>query len=153
MSPADGRPAIRAVPDVRWEHFPHGADIGVRGYGDSPAEAFEHAALAMTAAITDPRDIAAAQVVDIECTAPDQELLLVDWLNALIYEMATRHLCFGRFEVEIDSGRRLRARAWGEPIDAVKHDPAVEPKGATFTALRVSETPGGQWLAQCVIDV
>jgi len=37
---------------MRWEHFPHEADIGVRGFGATPAEAFEQAALALTAAVT-----------------------------------------------------------------------------------------------------
>jgi SHS2 domain-containing protein len=35
-----------------WEHFEHKADIGVRGFGNKPAEAFEQAALAMSAIIT-----------------------------------------------------------------------------------------------------
>ncbi len=39
---------------MRWEHFEHGADIGVRGIGPTPASAFEQAALALTAVITDP---------------------------------------------------------------------------------------------------
>ena len=30
---------------MRWEHFEHGADIGVRGIGPTPASAFEQAAL------------------------------------------------------------------------------------------------------------
>ena len=140
------------MPDQRWEHFPHDADIGIRGYGGSVAEAFEQAALAMTAAVTDPSSVAAVQVIDVDCEAPDNELLLVDWLNALIYEMATRKMCFGRFEVRIDAGR-LRARAWGEPLDVAKHEPTVEVKGATYTALRVAEQTDGTWLAQCVIDV
>jgi Archease protein family (MTH1598/TM1083) len=32
-----------------WEHFPHGADIGIRGWGSALAAAFEQAALAATA--------------------------------------------------------------------------------------------------------
>jgi tRNA nucleotidyltransferase (CCA-adding enzyme) len=35
----------------RWEHFEHGADIGVRGLGTSKAGAFEQAALALMAVI------------------------------------------------------------------------------------------------------
>jgi SHS2 domain-containing protein len=135
-----------------WEHFPHEADIGVRGRGATLAEAFEQAALAMTAAITDPALVAAREVVDIACEAPDEELLLVDWLNALVYEMATRKLLFSRFEVRSD-GRRLSARAHGEPADSVRHQPAVEVKGATYTALRVAREADGSWLAQCVVDV
>lgn len=136
----------------RWEHFPHAADIGVRGIGATPEEAFEQAALAVTAAITEPARVAAGVAVEIECEAPDAELLLVDWLNALVYEMATRKLLFSRFEVRI-AGNRLTARAFGEPADAARHQPAVEVKGATYTALRVVRGPGDEWTAQCVIDV
>jgi tRNA nucleotidyltransferase (CCA-adding enzyme) len=90
--------------------------------------------------------------VDIRCEAPDNELLLVDWLNALILEMATRHMLFGRFDVALD-GQRLHATAWGEAVDRQKHQPAVEIKGATYTELSVARTESGQWLAQCVVDV
>ncbi len=74
---------------VYWEHFHHQADIGVRGCGDAMASAFEQAALGMTAVITDPDSIADSITVPIHCRAPDRELLLCDWLNALIYEMGT----------------------------------------------------------------
>lgn len=87
----------------------------------------------------------------IRCEAPDPEFLLVDWLNALIYEMATRHMLFSRYEVRIE-GDRLEATAWGEPVDRSRHQPAVEPKGATFTALQVARQ-GEEWIAQCVVDV
>jgi tRNA nucleotidyltransferase (CCA-adding enzyme) len=137
---------------ARWEHFPHGADIGVRGYGPSRAEAFVQAALALTAIVTDPRSVDAQRVVDVHCAAPDDELLLVDWLNALIYEMATRRMCFGRFELRLESGELL-GRAWGENLDAARHQPIVEPKGATYTALRVARDDAGEWVAQCVVDV
>ena len=96
----------------RWEHFAHDADIGVRGIGASKAEAFEQAAMALTAVILDPQELAAEEVIEITCEAPDDELLLVDWLNALVYEMATRRLLFGRFEVHID-GHRLHGQGVG----------------------------------------
>jgi tRNA nucleotidyltransferase (CCA-adding enzyme) len=135
-----------------WEHFAHEADVGVRGYGPSLAAAFEQAALAMTAAITDVERIAASESVRITCQAPQADLLLVEWLNALIYEMATRGMLFGRFAVIIEDSR-LSGRAWGEPVDVDRHRPAAEVKGATYTALQVSRRADGQWLAQCVIDV
>ncbi|MFZ5539518.1 MAG: archease [Pseudomonadota bacterium] len=135
-----------------WEHFAHGADIGVRGVGRTPAQAFEQAALALTAVITDPATVAAHTPVDVACEAPDMELLLADWLNALVYEMQVRKMLFGRFEVSID-GTRLTARAWGEPVDVARHRPAVEVKGATYTQLAVRQLDDGSWLAQCVVDV
>ncbi|MBN1240216.1 MAG: archease [Gammaproteobacteria bacterium] len=135
-----------------WEHFPHGADVGVRGYGESVEEAFARAALALTAVITDPAGVEQRDRVPIRCEAPDTELLLVDWLNALVYEMATRRMVFGRFDVRIRNGR-LDATACGERLDPGRHQPAVEVKGATYTALGVARRPDGTWVAQCVVDV
>jgi len=136
---------------THWEHYEHGADIGVRGLGATRAQAFEQAALALTAVVTDPQGVAAQETVQIRCEAPDDELLLADWLNALIYEMAVRRMLFGRFHVELD-GHRLQAQAQGEPASVARHQPAVEVKGATYTTLRVAPVEGG-WLAQTVVDV
>jgi tRNA nucleotidyltransferase (CCA-adding enzyme) len=135
-----------------WEHFEHRADIGVRGYGSTLDEAFEQAAMALIGIVTDVDRVHEQTSVVISCTEPDRELLFVDWLNALIYEMATRRLLFRRFEVDIDPQGRLTARAYGEPIDVRRHQPAVEIKGATYTELRVRERDG-LWSAQCVVDV
>jgi SHS2 domain-containing protein len=135
-----------------WEHFVHGADIGVRGVAPSLSGAFEQGASALTAVITDPAAVAPTQAVDVACEAPDSELLFVDWLNALVFEMATRAMLFSRFEVVIE-GDRLTGRLWGEVVSVARHQPAVEVKGATYTELRVRERPDGGWLAQCVVDV
>lgn len=136
----------------RWEHFSHQADIGVRGQGATVAEAFEQAALALTAVIADPADVAPLDMIRICCDASDAELLLADWLNALIYEMATRNMLFSRFDVHLD-GSHLAAQVWGEPLEVARHRPAVEVKGATYTELKVAQLPDGGWLAQCVVDV
>jgi tRNA nucleotidyltransferase (CCA-adding enzyme) len=135
----------------RWEHFAHEADMGVRGYGATKAAAFEQAALAMTAVVTDPGTVAAREAVAVDCEAPDDELLLAEWLNRLVYEMATRRMLFSRFAVSIEGGR-LAATAWGERVDVARHHPAVEVKGATYTALRVTREASG-WIAQTVVDV
>lgn len=135
-----------------WEHFSHEADIGVRGRGNSPAAAFEQAALALAAVITDPDRIRNETEVEIRCEAPSLDVLLVDWLNAVIYEMTTRSMLFGGFAVAIE-GLRLIGKAFGEPVDRARHEPVVEPKGATFTELRVERYANGLWVAQCVVDV
>ena len=125
--------------------------MGVRGYGTTKAEAFEQAALALCAVVTDPASVALRQEVAVRCDAPDDELLFAEWLNGLIYEMTTRGLVFGRFDVRFE-GPTLIGRAWGEPIDVPRHRPAVEPKGASYTALRVA-CEEGRWVAQTVVDV
>jgi SHS2 domain-containing protein len=131
--------------------FAHGADIGVRGHGATPAAAFAAAARALTSLVTDPALVRPTTAVALQCHGDDLELLFVDWLNAVITAMATKRLLFGRFDVAIADGA-LTATAYGEPVDRARHQPAVEPKGATLTMLRVARAGDG-WLAQTVVDV
>ena len=140
------------LPKGHWEHFYHTADIGVRGCGYSLEQAFEQAALALVAIVTDPASIRSDHTLTVECTEPDQELLFVDWINKVIYAMVTGNMLFSRFKVTI-TGSKLSATLAGEPMDRTRHDLAVEPKGATFTELKVVQRDDGSWLAQCVIDV
>jgi SHS2 domain-containing protein len=135
-----------------WEHFPHEADMGIRGVGMTKEQAFEQAATALTAVITEPAGVEPKEKVEIACEAADDEMLLIEWLSSLIFEMDSRKMLFGRFEVHIEQ-KRLEAICRGEKADAAKHSPAVEVKGATYTLLSVKQNDGGRWIAQCVVDV
>jgi tRNA nucleotidyltransferase (CCA-adding enzyme) len=137
---------------ARWRHFSHQADIGVEGIGATRDAALEQAAVALTAVVTDPRNVETRTAVDVHCEAPTDDLLLVDWLNAIVFEMGTRKMVFGRFEVSTD-GQRLHGRLWGETVQRDRHQPVVEIKGATYTALRVAPAADGLWHAACVLDV
>jgi SHS2 domain-containing protein len=135
-----------------WELFSHPADIGIRGVGPTREEAFAQAAVALAAVITDPEKVEPRESVEIICREDDDELLFMNWLASLLYEMGTRGMLFRRFEIEpIEGG--LRARAWGEPVDVEKHEPAVEVKAATYAGLKVEKDAAGNWLAQCIVDV
>lgn len=136
---------------VGSEHFAHDADVGVRGWGATPAQAFEQAAEALTRVVTEAK-VAERDRIDIKCEAPDIELLFVEWLNAIIYEMAVGRMLFARFSVHIE-GTKLEGTLWGEPVDIDRHAPACEPKGATYTALKVGRNSEGTWSAACIIDV
>ena len=87
------RSAAAPESKARWQHFPHDADVGVQGWGATPAQAFEQAAYALTAIITH-AEVKPQNLVQVRCEAPDLELLLVE--NAIIYEMAARKMLFGR---------------------------------------------------------
>jgi len=115
-------------------------------------EAFEQAAVALTAVVADVSRIEESETVEVRCDAPDLELLLVSWLNAVIYEMAVRTMLFRRFRV-VTSRCSLTGTLVGEKVDPERHQVAVEAKGATMTGLRVHREQNGQWLAQCVVDV
>lgn len=151
-------PAGASIPRVgAWEHFEHGADVGVRGLGATPEEAFIQAAHALIALVAEQSGSVETQVEEsFACEAGGLEELLVAFLNELIYLLGARQLVFGLFEVAIErrapGSWRLCGRAWGETYDPERHDSTVEPKGATYTALRVAEE-SGRWVAQCVVDV
>lgn len=152
ISPQSGHAGVSPAHIPGWVHFAHAADIGVCGVGASAAEAFEQAALALTAVVTDPADVRPRTRVEVSCAAPELDLLLVDWLNAVVYEMATRNMLFSRFAVRLDDGA-LQATLAGEAVDVGRHHPAVEVKGATYTSLSVQRRADGLWEARCVVDV
>jgi SHS2 domain-containing protein len=127
--------------------------MGLRATAATREELFEAMGEALTAVIVDdPAAIRIAETLVITCEAPDDALLLVDWLNALVCEMATRNMVFGSWDVSLD-GRHLDARVGGEPVDRGRHRPAVEVKGATYTALSVRQDEQGIWHGECVVDV
>ena len=136
----------------RWEHFEHDADIGLRAVASTREGLFEAMGEALTAVITPPEALRPTESVTIRCEAPDDGLLLADWLNALVYEMATRGLVFGDWRVTV-RGQQLEALVLGEALDRARHQPVVEVKGATYTELRVEQGPDGNWRGQCVVDV
>lgn len=138
--------------EAGWEHFEHEADIGLRAVAPTREALFERMGEALTAIITEPEGVRCIETVTIACEAPDDAILLVDWLNALVYEMAIRRMIFGSWEVRLD-GNRLNARVGGEAVDRARHRPVVEVKGATYTALAVEQDADGDWRGQCVVDV
>ena len=134
-----------------WEHYEHTPGLGVRGFGASKAEAFEQTALAMVAAVADPGAVRPFDSIALRCRAPDDERLLVEWLNALAREIAVRRMLFSQFKVHLEDGR-LTGEARCEMLDAERHRPAMEVKRATSATLRVARHGDG-WMAQTVIDV
>ncbi len=135
-----------------WELFAHASDIGLRAFGTSLKEAFSEAGVALTAMVTDPELVEPKEAHTVACSAPDQEILLMDWLNAIIYEMAIHQMLFKRFDIKLKD-LSIEAKIWGEPVDIAKHSPAVEPKAATFAELKVTQLKEGPWMVQCVVDV
>jgi len=146
--------SVSALP-AGTELFAHGADVGVRGRGASVEAAFVNAALALMSVMVNPEAILLESRVSVTCAAPDLEMLLVGWLNEIIFEVSAHKMLFGSFEVAIhrrDGGWALTGVLSGERIDPLRHRPAVEVKGATYTELSVRQDHG-VWCAQCVVDV
>jgi len=136
---------------VNFETFEHEADIGIRGFGGTMEEAFGNAAAAMYSVMVRIDAVMPTQERTVTVDAPDEELLLVEWLNALLSLSDIEHMVFSKFDVRLE-GTTLKGTAWGEPLDQVRHEPKVEIKGATYHMLKVNKEKDG-FIAQCVVDV
>ena len=135
----------------QYETFEHEADIGIRGFGNSMHEAFENIAKALYSVMVKMDAVNPKEKKIVTVSAPDAELLLVEWLNALLAASDIERMVFSKFEVKID-GTSLSGTAWGEKLDLARHEPKVEVKGATYHMLSVKEK-NGDYTVQCVVDV
>jgi SHS2 domain-containing protein len=136
--------------DPDYGYFEHDADIGIVGRGASVEAAFEAAARATFALMTDLGAVEHLESVPLEFEEADNEIALVRWLNLLLGHARERGMAFGRFWIERD-GVRWRGGACGERWRAGL-ERGVEVKGATLTMLAVTRAGEG-WEARCVVDV
>ncbi len=134
----------------RYAYFEHDADAGIVGRGVTLEEAFEAAASAMFAIMTDLTAVRGEQTVRFEFEEADVELALVRWLNVLLAAARENGMVFAEFRIERD-GVLWRGSASGEKWrDDLER--GVEVKGATLTMLAVMQSQSG-WEARCVVDV
>jgi len=125
-----------------FEIINHTADIGIVAYGADLSQAFANAARALFSLITDLDDVAEVLHRDVELTAPDEEGLLVEWLNELIYLFDTENILFKRFDIIQLNNTQLKARSYGEKVDKSKHELKTGVKAATYHMLKVDRANG-----------
>ena len=137
--------------EKEFEIVDHTADVSIVAYGISKDQAYANAAKALFSLITDLDSVNEVLYRDIELTTSDEESLLVEWLNELIYLFDTEHIIFKRFDVIKLDSTQLKARNYGEKVDSSKHKLKTEVKAATYHMLRVSRTNG--YKVQVLFDI
>ena len=125
-----------------FEILNHTADVGIIAYGADMSQAFANAARALFSLITDLDDVEEVVHRDIELTSTDEESLLVEWLNELIYQFDTEGIIFKRFDITQLNSTRLKARSYGEKVDKSKHKIKIGVKAATYHMLKVDKGDG-----------
>ena len=119
-----------------YDIIEHTADVAVKAYGNTIAEAFENAAKGMFDIITDHSPIKSLGEYDIQLEASDFEQLLVDWLSELLFLHSANNLVFGTFKIQI-TDHHLSARISGEEYSTSKHKVGMEIKAVTYHMLEV----------------
>ena len=137
--------------EKEFDILDHTADVGIIAYGASLNQAFANAARGLFSLITDLDDVEEALSRDIEVTAPDQESLLVAWLNELIYRFDVENILLNRFDVTQLDSTRLKARTYGEKVDSSRHKLKTGVKATTYHMLKVEKTNGYQ--VQVLFDI
>ncbi|MBI4180300.1 MAG: archease [Chloroflexi bacterium] len=122
-----------------FEILEHTADIGIIAYGTNIKEAFANAARGLFSLITELDAIEEVTYRDIELTAPDQESLLVGWLNELIYLFDVENIVFKRFVITRLNHTHIQARAYGEKVDNSRHELKIGVKAATYHMLKIEK--------------
>ena len=134
-----------------FEIIDHTADIGIVAYGADMSQAFANAARALFSLITELNDVTEVLHRDVKLTAPDEEGLLVEWLNELIYLFDTENIIFKRFDIIKLNHTQLKARSYGEKVDKSKHKLKTGVKAATYHMLKVDR--GDVCQVQVLFDI
>ncbi|MFC2056051.1 archease [Chloroflexota bacterium] len=137
--------------EKEFEILNHTADVGIIAYGDDTKEAFANAAKGLFSLITELDNVEESEHRDIELTAPDQESLLVEWLNELVYLFDAENMLFKKFDITQFSNTHLKARSYGHKVDSSKHKLKMGIKAATYHMLKIDKSNGSK--VQVLFDI
>jgi SHS2 domain-containing protein len=139
------------------ETLEHTADMGLRGWGGTPAEAFEETALAMFGLMIDRRGAGAENDYNLSIGGRDLTGLLIEFLNELlsladVEETAFVTVCIERLEGGGEEWE-LEAVIGGIPRGKCRKRLLSEVKAATWYGASVACEKDGLWVAGCVVDL
>jgi SHS2 domain-containing protein len=135
----------------RFELIDHTADAGIIAYGSDLKEAFANSAYGMFSLIADLDAVKEKVSHKVDVRSTDQEALLVDWLNELLYLFDVKHIIFKRFEITALSRNRLQATVYGEKVDTPRHQLKTAVKAATYHMLKIEKNKGVK--IQFILDI
>lgn len=130
-------------------------DLSFEARGETLEALFAAAAEALLAAtLANPEAVAPREREPLRLAEPDRELLLLRFLNELVFLRDARGLLLraGPLRVVEDGEARLEGELVGERIERARHRLEADVKAATAHGLRVERAEGG-WRASVTLDV
>jgi SHS2 domain-containing protein len=128
------------------------ADVGVRAWGATRAEAFAQAALGVLALIVAPDEVEARETREVRAQGESAEALLVAWVNECLYVHEIEGFVAHRVEVLACTDSLVHGALHGEPLDPRRHHPGTVVKAATMHRTSVTER-GGRHEVSLIVDV
>ena len=135
-----------------WEHLETEADVGVRAWGSTRADAFAQAALGVFALIVTPEQVEERERREVRAQADSPERLLAGWINECLYVHEIEGFVVRRVEVDACTGTVVHGTLHGEEIDAGRHRFGTIVKAATLHRLVVAEVDGHHEV-RVIVDV
>ncbi len=128
----------------RYEFVEHTADIAVKAFGRTLAEAFASSAEAMFSIITDSAVIKPVDSIEIQVGSIDVEGLLVNFLSELIVIHETQNVVLTAFEVVLGEEHTLTCKARTEAFSSERHGRGTPVKGVSYHMMEIAEDPAGR---------
>lgn len=140
-----------------FEYKDHTGEAWLVGIGKTLEEAFAEGARALFQLMVEIDRVEPTVSTAIDARSDRLDTLFVAWLNKLIVRKDVEGLVYARFDpIRMEQPHpdeyRLHATAWGEPLDADRHDPKVDVKAATYSELCCKRTERG-YEVECVVDL
>lgn len=135
-----------------FETIEHTADIGIRAFGATREEAFTNAARGMFSLICDLEGIRPVEEYSISVEAEDEDALLVEWLNELLYLYDSESILLSEFKVAAMGNNWIKGIALGEPYDPGRHKLDTDIKAVTYHMLKIARAEDS-WYAEVIFDV
>lgn len=124
------------------------ADVKLRVFGKSPEELFQNAASGMLE-ILKPNCAEKPVERKIMLEAADQNDLLIDFLNELLYQMHVKKECYKEISLKFKNEEKLEARLKGFKLRGF----GEEIKAATYYNLRIFKNERGMFECEVVFDI
>ena len=135
-----------------YETFAHTADMGLRVQSRDLNSLYADAARGLFSMLVENLDqVRPVQQKVYQIAGDEQDYLLLDWLNELLFTFDTERLLLAQFDVHVQPPG-LSATCHGEPLDARRHRMDHEIKAITYHGLKV-EQAGDGWLAEVIVDI
>ena len=127
-----------------FEFKEHTADIQVRSWGKTLADAFSQTAYGLMKIISPNLEKISPKVEKrIEIKAEDKKALLFDFLSEFLFIFDVNELIFSQIEVsqirKTGSNYELIAIVHGEIFDRKKHELGTEVKAITYSFMKIEE--------------
>ena len=137
----------------KYRIIEHTADIGIEIETRSLAGVFIHSADALKNIIFGKVRLEENLKREIELEEKDTEILLVTFLNELLYLLEVERFAFSRMEISEIDGKKLKVILYGSLFDPSRTKAEREIKSATYHQINVSVTDEGTWKGRIFFDL